>query len=634
MTTYQNITPYLYLDPDAPAETLNRIAAARTEDVLVFLEGGLEPQDPAWLSRLVAYLGLPGVGAAGGLIRFGDGGIASAGTVLVMKDGVGPADACRGVPGGEVSYYFYAEVARNVTAPGRGVLATRRDVFERAGGFDAERFPATLFDVDYAARLRGLGLRCVHVGGAAFVRRGPDSDRTDDPLEIVAFHNAHGRAADPYYNPNLSDRHSFRPLPDAPTLLTPGLPLRTLVAAHNLNNPEGAPRYLSEIVLGLRDRGAVDPAVWSPLGGAGEAVYRGVGVPVAVGGAAWGRRFVDGLWTPREYEAAQRELRRLLRDSPPDVVVANTLLTFPVVEAAARLGVPTVWVIHESYSPDHLARLFTPFARSRVEAAFALAARVVPASHDTASLFNHLNTRGNVRVLHNALDPTPFDAYCREVSRMAAMSRMPGPRGKKRVIAVGTVCERKGQHTLVEAAAEMVKGRSDFSVYLVGVRDAVPYAGYVRELVRRRRLEAVVHLVPETDDVWAFYRAADVFVCTSHMETFSRAVLEAEAFGLPIVSTPCCGVSEQVFWDFNALRFEAGDAVGLARQLGVLLADDRLRDVMARRSRAAFDAQPGFRDMLDRYEAVIRSAAGVAGLPATADESGRPGEDRPTRRAA
>ena len=33
--------------------------------------------------------------------------------------------------------------------------------------------------------------------------------------------------------------------------------MRALVVAHNLNNPEGAPRYLSEIVVGLRDRGVL-----------------------------------------------------------------------------------------------------------------------------------------------------------------------------------------------------------------------------------------------------------------------------------------------------------------------------------------------------------------------------------------
>src|SRR5439155_21629931 len=125
--------------------------------------------------------------------------------------------------------------------------------------------------------------------------------------------------------------------------------------------------------------------------------------------------------------------------------------------------------------------------------------------------------------------------------------------------------------------------------YLVGMRDGIPYADYVRHLVQRQRLDAIVHLVPETDEVWAFYRAADVFVCTSHLEAFSRAVLEAEAFGLPVVSTPCCGVGEQVYWGASALPFPFGDAGELARQLRRLLTDDARRAEMGRQSRAAFD---------------------------------------------
>jgi glycosyltransferase involved in cell wall biosynthesis len=318
---------------------------------------------------------------------------------------------------------------------------------------------------------------------------------------------------------------------------------------------------------------------------------------------------VDGLWAPREYEAAQRAAAELLRELRPEAVVANTLTTFPLVEAAARAGVPAVWIVHESYSREHLERLFPPFARKRVEMAFALAARVVPASHDTAARLAHLNTRGNVRVIHNGLDPEPFDDYARRVPREDAAKRLPGPAGKKRVVAVGTVCERKGQHTLVEAAAALARERADFACYLVGARDGIPYADYVRHLVRRHRLESVVHLVPETDDVWAFYRAADVFVCTSHVEAFSRAVLEAEAFGLPVVSTPVCGVGEQVVWGANALRFDFADAAGLAGQLRRLLDDDELRAEMGRQSRAAFDNHLDDAEMLDRYAAVILAAA-------------------------
>ncbi|MBY0512472.1 MAG: glycosyltransferase, partial [Gemmataceae bacterium] len=72
-TAYRTFTDYLVVDAAAPAEALNRMAAGRTEDLLLFLEAGTEPAEPRWLSRLVANLGVPGVGAAGGVVRGPDG---------------------------------------------------------------------------------------------------------------------------------------------------------------------------------------------------------------------------------------------------------------------------------------------------------------------------------------------------------------------------------------------------------------------------------------------------------------------------------------------------------------------------------------------------------------------------------
>ncbi|QEL18826.1 glycosyltransferase [Limnoglobus roseus] len=616
-TAYQNYTLYLVLDEANTADALNRMAASRTEDHLLFLQGGTEPRDQQWLSRLVVHFQLSGVGATGGLARDRNGTVISAGTVLGLHDGTAPDDACRGLPADQISYYFYAEATRNTAAVGQGCLLTSRALFEQLGGFDADRFGQTLFDVDYCTRLRGQGRRCVHVAGAELVQPSR-AGRTDDPAELLRFKQAYGRPVDPYSNPHFSEAHAFRTSGDTAVSLPRAnrSRLKAVVAAHNLNSPEGAPRYLSEIVLGLRGRQSIEPSVWSPKGGAGEAVYSTVGVPVAVADAAWSTRFVDGQWTRREYDAAQRTLRQYLRTQRPDVIVANTLLTFPMVEAAARLGLPCVWIIHESYSPDVMARLFPPFARWRAESAFILATRVVPASHDTAKLFEHLNARGNVRVVHNGIPTFP----------VRTRARLPG--AKKRIISVGTACERKGQHTLVEAAAILAQTRRDFVIDIVGVRDAVPYAGYLRQLVARRGLAEVVNLVTETNNVADYYENADVFVCTSHMETFSRSILEAEAYRLPIVSTACQGIGEQVKWGFNALKFETGNAVDLARQLEVVLADDALRAKMAARSRSLFDNHLGYEEMLDRYDLVIRSAVGRSALQS------QPAVKQPSRRAA
>lgn len=599
-TSYRGYTDYLVIDGAAPAERLNRMAAGRTEDLLLFLEAGCEPTDSRWLSRLVANLQVPGVGAVGGRIVGADGSVLDAGLVTGMRDGIAPTPAFAGLPSGEISYYFYAEVTRNVSAVSGRCLLTRRDTFEQLGGFDARRYPQSLWDVDYSLRVRGRGLRCTVVAGAEL--RQTHSGRPDDfPSELLSLKRAHGRLPDPFHNPNCSERRPWRPGRDAPLSLPAEASrpaVRALVVSHNLNNPEGAPRYLSEIVLGLRDRGAIAPVIFSPLGGPGAAVYSAVGIPVDVRETPQSRRFVDGLWTPADYRAARRTADAVLKRHRPEVVIANTLTTFPLVEAAARAGIPAVWIIHESYSREHLERLFPPFARKRVELAFALASRVIPASHDTAALFTHLNTRGNVRVIHNGLDAAAFPH-----------PTMPRTEGRVRFLAVGTVCERKGQHTLIEAAARLARERSDFVCDIVGMRGGIPYADYARELVRRRGVRGVVNLVPETDRVTDYYRDADVFVCTSHMETFSRAVLEAEAFGLPILSTPVHGVPEQVFWGGNALRFGFGDADELAARMREVLSNPGLRARMAVESRAAFDLHLTQSEMLDRYATVVLSAA-------------------------
>ncbi|HEY8506237.1 MAG TPA: glycosyltransferase, partial [Gemmataceae bacterium] len=138
---------------------LNRAVAAMTEDLLVFLDPRLEVTEPRWLSRLAGYATLPGVGATGPSVFAADGTRLRAGVVLGMRDGTAPADAFRGLPADAVSYYFYAEVARPVAAVSGACLLTHRRHFDLLGGFDAARFPRSLFDVDYCLRLAERGLR-------------------------------------------------------------------------------------------------------------------------------------------------------------------------------------------------------------------------------------------------------------------------------------------------------------------------------------------------------------------------------------------------------------------------------------------------------------------------------------------
>ncbi|MGL4419105.1 MAG: glycosyltransferase, partial [Gemmataceae bacterium] len=479
-------------------------------------------------------------------------------------DGTCPGPAFADEPIAAISYYFYAEVARNVTAPGPGFFAFRRECYRQVGGWDARRFPEVFYPIDLCLRFAEAGWRTVHLGGVEFQRLAGTTAAVPAPTERLAFCEQFGRPHDRFHPLFCSESMAFRPaLPQQYALPSPAAPLNALVMAHNLNSPEGAPRYLSEIVLGLHQQKYLKPRIVSPRGGAGEKVYDAASVPVTLLNAPYSDRWIDGHWTPAEYESVLQDLKLLLKATRPEVVIANTLLTFPIIEAAARLGVPTVWIIHESYSPTHLARLFPAYAIHRIERAFALASRVVPASHDTAALFAHLNSRQNQQVIHNGLRPD-FAPALPHSQREEFRAKRGVASGIVSFLAVGTVCERKGQHQLVEAARLLAESRRDFLCEIVGFRSNVPYGAYVQELVTRYGLNDVVRCVPETDRVPEYLASADVFVCTSFMETYSRAILEAEAYGLPILSTPCCGIREQVVWGHNALPVTMQDPKSLA----------------------------------------------------------------------
>ena len=147
---------------------------------------------------------------------------------------------------------------------------------------------------------------------------------------------------------------------------------------------------------------------------------------------------------------------------------------------------------------------------------------------------------------------------------------------------------------------------SSYSVELHRLADALP-AG-----IRER-----VTIVAETHEIARYYQAADVFVCTSRIESFPRVVLEAMAYGLPIVSTRVFGIAEQVAENVNALLYEPGDVAKLAAHLQQLITDDGARVHLAGNSPHLLAALNTFDEMVGAYAVAFREAALTAPDAAT-----------------
>jgi glycosyltransferase involved in cell wall biosynthesis len=199
------------------------------------------------------------------------------------------------------------------------------------------------------------------------------------------------------------------------------------------------------------------------------------------------------------------------------------------------------------------------------------------------------------------------------------------------VLAVGRLVEKKGHDTLVRAAAILRDRGLDFRLRIVG--EGAEWSRLQRLVHELRVEDRVMFTGPLTEaEVRDEYERAHVFaLACRELENGDRdgipnVLLEAMAFGLPIVSTRCEGVLEAVVDEHSALLAEQNDAEGVAERLARVLGDEilatRLGLGAARRARERFDRQANLPTVI----AALRSAGLVSPRPKVDEES--PGELR------
>ena len=121
-------------------------------------------------------------------------------------------------------------------------------------------------------------------------------------------------------------------------------------------------------------------------------------------------------------------------------------------------------------------------------------------------------------------------------------------------------------------------------------------------------LQTRVSIVGETKDVGLYFSAADIFVCTSMIESFPKVIQEAMFAGLAIVTTPVFGISEQVKHDVSAKFFKPKDFIELSQNLQLLIDDEHECARLSHNAKLHLQRLPDYQHMISEYEALIFEA--------------------------
>jgi len=175
-------------------------------------------------------------------------------------------------------------------------------------------------------------------------------------------------------------------------------------------------------------------------------------------------------------------------------------------------------------------------------------------------------------------------------ARFAAPSRNGASGEPVEIVSVARLVEKKGLEYAIRAVAQVVQGGARLRYRIIG---GGPLEPSLRRLINELGLAGTVELLgPQTSDVvtQAMGRA-DIFILPSvtaasgDQEGTPVSLMEAEAAGVPVVSTRHSAIPELVLDGESGFLAEERDVAGLAESLRRLAADPTLRRRFGARGR-------------------------------------------------
>ena len=174
---------------------------------------------------------------------------------------------------------------------------------------------------------------------------------------------------------------------------------------------------------------------------------------------------------------------------------------------------------------------------------------------------------------------------------------------------VGRLSIEKGVLELLEAWRDV--GSPNRILILVGPDmpgplDAGPAA---RKFVAEHGLQDRVIFHGASTDTARLLRAADVYVQPSHYESFSNALIEAMATGLPVVASRVGGMLDCIVDGENGLLATPKDAADLAVKLRALLDDPARAERLGAKARQTVVDQFSEPVIMRRFAQLFRDVA-------------------------
>lgn len=176
------------------------------------------------------------------------------------------------------------------------------------------------------------------------------------------------------------------------------------------------------------------------------------------------------------------------------------------------------------------------------------------------------------RAIHENYAPHCVVVIRNPLSVRVLTELVPPEKTEKDILFIGFFIKSKGVYDLLQAMVRIKKFQSKARLLLCGKGEEEER---LRETINTLNLQDNVKIVGwvEQEEKTKFLRMARVFVLPSYKEGMPMALLEALAFGVPVVTTKVGAIPEILKDGYNGVLVEPGDINTLSEKLILLLED-------------------------------------------------------------
>lgn len=202
-----------------------------------------------------------------------------------------------------------------------------------------------------------------------------------------------------------------------------------------------------------------------------------------------------------------------------------------------------------------------------------------------------LYKKADIVIVLNSEDKRHFEKYLSNVRLIPNMNyfELPNQQAKlenKIIISAGRLEHHKGFDQLIKAMPVIKQKHPDWQLHIYGEG---PFRSKLTDLIKMYNLEKNIILKGNTSDLSQAYLNSSIYVLPSRFEGFGLVLIEAAAFGLPIISFDCPNGPKEILKDNLGILVPNGNIDQLTKAILMLIENKALRIQYGQRGKLIYN---------------------------------------------